>query len=90
MDKRIDDLDTRLERLDGRLKAILAAKTTTHRNLQYRPGKLFAMRRQPPKEQPFVVVMKDGLVVATTPTRDLDPDRLVRLMVGRDLHDVYG
>ena len=37
-----------------------------------------------------VTVMKDGLVVATTPTRDLDPDHLVRLMVGRDLHDVYG
>jgi prolyl oligopeptidase len=45
------------DQLRARLKAILAAKTTTHRNLQYRPGKLFAMRRQPPKEQPFLVVM---------------------------------
>jgi prolyl oligopeptidase len=45
------------DQLRTRLKDILAAKTTTHGNLQYRPGKLFAMRRQPPKEQPFLVVM---------------------------------
>lgn len=45
------------EQIRGRLREILAAKTTTHGNLQYRPGKLFAMRRQPPKEQPFLVVM---------------------------------
>jgi ribose transport system ATP-binding protein len=37
-----------------------------------------------------VTVMKDGLVVATAPTRDLGPDDLVRLMVGRDLGDIYG
>jgi ribose transport system ATP-binding protein len=37
-----------------------------------------------------VTVLKDGQVVATEPTRDLDPARLVRLMVGRDLleHEV--
>jgi prolyl oligopeptidase len=45
------------DQIRGRLKEILAAKTTTHGNLQYRPGKLFAMRRQPPKEQPFLVIM---------------------------------
>jgi prolyl oligopeptidase len=45
------------DQLRGRLKAILAAKTTSHGHLEYRPGKLFAMRRQPPKEQPFLVVM---------------------------------
>jgi ribose transport system ATP-binding protein len=32
-----------------------------------------------------VTVMKDGRVVATEPTSALDVDRLVRLMVGRDL-----
>jgi ribose transport system ATP-binding protein len=37
-----------------------------------------------------VVVMKDGRVVASEPTRELDPDRLVRLMVGREVGDIYG
>jgi ribose transport system ATP-binding protein len=32
-----------------------------------------------------VTVMKDGRVVATEPTSELAPDRLVRLMAGRDL-----
>jgi ribose transport system ATP-binding protein len=36
-----------------------------------------------------VTVMKDGRVVATAPTRELGPDDLVRLMVGRDLGDIY-
>jgi ribose transport system ATP-binding protein len=37
-----------------------------------------------------VTVMKDGRVVATTPTPALTSDDLVRLMVGRDLGDIYG
>ncbi len=37
-----------------------------------------------------VTVMKDGRVVATTPTRDLTSEDLVRQMVGRDLGDIYG
>jgi len=37
-----------------------------------------------------VTVMKDGRVVATAATRDLTTADLVRLMVGRDLGDVYG
>jgi ribose transport system ATP-binding protein len=37
-----------------------------------------------------VTVMKDGQVVADAPTSSLGPDDLVRLMVGRDLGDVYG
>jgi len=45
------------EQIRAKVKSILAAKTTTHGNLQYRPGKLFAVRRQPPREQPFLVVM---------------------------------
>ena len=32
-----------------------------------------------------VTVMKDGRVVTTAPTADLDTDRLIRLMVGRDV-----
>ena len=37
-----------------------------------------------------VTVMKDGRVVATEPTAAMTPDRLVRLMVGRDIDDVFG
>ena len=37
-----------------------------------------------------VTVMKDGRVVATEPTPALTHDRLVRLMVGRDIDDIYG
>jgi ribose transport system ATP-binding protein len=37
-----------------------------------------------------VTVMKDGRVVATERTADMTPDRLVRLMVGRDLGQIYG
>jgi ribose transport system ATP-binding protein len=37
-----------------------------------------------------VTVMKDGRVVTTEPTSALTPDRLVRLMVGRDIGDIYG
>src|SRR5262249_23256042 len=33
------------------------AAVVSHSQLEYRPGKLFAMKRQPPKEQPFLVVM---------------------------------
>ena len=36
-----------------------------------------------------VTVMKDGRVVADEPTRDLSLERLVRLMVGRDIGDIY-
>jgi prolyl oligopeptidase len=45
------------EQIRTQLRTILGAQVTGHRGLQYRPGKLFAMRRQPPKEQPFLVVM---------------------------------
>jgi ribose transport system ATP-binding protein len=37
-----------------------------------------------------VMVMKDGRVVADAATSSLGPDDLVRLMVGRDLGDIYG
>ncbi len=39
------------------LTAILAARTTSHGDFSYHGGQLFAMRRQPPKQQPFLVVM---------------------------------
>ena len=43
--------------LKKRVKEILEAKTMAHFNLAHRPGMLFAMKRLPPKEQPFLVVM---------------------------------
>src|SRR5262245_22700560 len=52
-----------LDRLPGRdalrkrLTQILSAPTTSHSELTYRAGRLFALRRQPPREQPFLVVM---------------------------------
>ena len=37
-----------------------------------------------------VVVMKDGRVVASERTSDVTPDRLIRLMVGREIDAIYG
>ncbi|HKA08673.1 MAG TPA: prolyl oligopeptidase family serine peptidase [Gemmataceae bacterium] len=45
------------DKLRTKLKEIVAAAVVSHSRLEYRPGKLFAMKRQPPKEQPFLVVM---------------------------------
>ncbi len=45
------------EKLKKRVAEILEAKTVAHYNLAYRPGMLFAMKRLPPKQQPFLVVM---------------------------------
>lgn len=36
-----------------------------------------------------VTVMRDGKAVATVPTSELDEDKLVRLMVGRDVENLY-
>ncbi len=43
-----------------RLTEILAAKTITHGSLAYRDGQLFAIKREPPKQQRFLVVMKSA------------------------------
>ncbi len=43
--------------LRERLTKILAAKTTSHGSLAVRGKTVFALRRQPPKQQPFLVVM---------------------------------
>lgn len=45
------------EALRNRVKEILEAKVMAHYSLAYRPGMLFAMKRLPPKQQPFLVVM---------------------------------
>ncbi len=43
--------------LRERLTKILAAKTTSHGSLAVRGKVVFALRRQPPKQQPFLVVL---------------------------------
>jgi prolyl oligopeptidase len=43
--------------LRAQLTKILSAKTTSHMRLSYHGGQLFALRRQPPRQQPFLVVM---------------------------------
>jgi prolyl oligopeptidase len=45
------------ETLRQQLTKIMTAKTTSHADFHYRGGQLFAIRRQPPKQQPFLVVM---------------------------------
>ncbi|HVU24423.1 MAG TPA: prolyl oligopeptidase family serine peptidase [Opitutus sp.] len=40
-----------------RVTAILSAQTTSYSSLKAAGGKLFALKRQPPKQQPFIVVM---------------------------------
>jgi prolyl oligopeptidase len=45
------------DKIRAKLKEILQAAVVSHSHLEFRPGKLFAMKRQPPKEQPFLVVM---------------------------------
>jgi prolyl oligopeptidase len=46
-----------VESLRARLTKIMAAKTTGHGAFAVRGGAVFALRRQPPKQQPFLVVM---------------------------------
>jgi prolyl oligopeptidase len=45
-----------LPALRERIKNLLSGVTTDYSSLQYRSGKLFAMKFHPPKEQPFLVV----------------------------------
>ena len=46
-----------VEPLRDRLTKIMAAKTTGHGSFAVRGDKVFALRKQPPKQQPFLVVM---------------------------------
>ena len=46
-----------VEPLRDRLAKIMAAKTTSHGSFAVRDGKVFALRKQPPKQQPFLVVL---------------------------------
>jgi prolyl oligopeptidase len=46
-----------VEVLRKRITKIMTAASTTHFSFAYQGGQLFALRRQPPKQQPFLVVM---------------------------------
>lgn len=46
-----------IEPIRERLTKILGAKTTSHGAITVRAGLVFALRKQPPKQQPFLVVM---------------------------------
>ncbi len=64
-------------RLRARLKEILGARSVSHHHLQVRGDRVFAMKRQPPREQPFLVVLPalqkpDRARVLLDPL-DLDP-----------------
>lgn len=41
----------------ARVTEILSARTVSYSDLEYRPGFLFAVKREPPKQQPFLIVM---------------------------------
>jgi len=45
------------DKIRTRVTEILTERTRSHTGLIYRPGKLFAIKRQPPLAQPFLVVM---------------------------------
>jgi prolyl oligopeptidase len=44
----------------ARLSAILSAQTVDYQSVHHAGGQLFAMKRQPPKQQSFLVVMKSA------------------------------
>src|SRR5262249_28917561 len=46
-----------VDKIRERVKEILTAKTVSHGGLVARGGQLFAIKRQPPREQRFLVVM---------------------------------
>ncbi len=46
-----------VEELSDRITEVLTAESVSYRSLCWRKGRLFAIKRQPPLEQPFLVVM---------------------------------
>lgn len=43
--------------IEADVRAVLAAEVTSYFEIEERGGQIFAMKRQPPKQQPFLVVM---------------------------------
>ena len=72
----------KLPHIDGlraRVTEILAAKTVSYGSLAYRGGKLFAIKRQPPKQQRFLIVMSSP-----------DKPDLARVLVDPNVIDTEG
>ena len=71
--------------LDGLVRVMhrLAEKGVAFIYISHRLNEVFRITDR-------VTVMKDGRVVATERTADMTPERLVRLMVGRDLGQIFG
>jgi prolyl oligopeptidase len=65
--------------LRKRITKIMTAPTISHSAFAYRDGQIFAMRRHPPKQQPFLVVMS-GLT---------DPEK-ARILVDPNVLDKKG
>lgn len=70
-------LDTlpHVDAIRSRVTEIMSAPSTAHYDLVSAGGRLFAMKRQPPKQQPFLVVM-DGPEKPDTSRVLLDPSAL--------------
>jgi ABC-type sugar transport system ATPase subunit len=73
-EREIDGLFEVIESLTGRGVAVLY--------ISHRLEEIFRIGDR-------VTVMRDGAVVKTLPTKELDQDGLVRLMVGRDIANLY-
>jgi ribose transport system ATP-binding protein len=73
-EREIDGLFEVIESLTGRGVAVLY--------ISHRLEEIFRIGDR-------VTVMRDGAVVKTVPTKELDQDGLVRLMVGRDIKNLY-
>ncbi len=55
----LDQLPGR-EQIQKRLKELYGSRSSSHFGLQYRAGTLFALKFQPPKEQPFLVTLQSA------------------------------
>ncbi|MCI0404615.1 MAG: S9 family peptidase, partial [candidate division Zixibacteria bacterium] len=55
----LDNLPGR-EQIQKRLKELYASRSSSYFGLQYSRGTLFALKFQPPKEQPFLVTLKSA------------------------------
>jgi prolyl oligopeptidase len=63
-----------VKEIRARVTEIMSAKTVSYGSLAYRQGMLFAIQREPPKEQPFLIVMSspdslDGARVLVDPNQ---------------------
>ncbi len=61
--------------IGARVRAILSAKTVSYGSVAYRAGRYFALVQQPPRQQPFLVVL-DSLAAPLKTRTILDPNRI--------------